>query len=70
MNPSGKPVTGQQQSSEIVTDSHFDIDVRDVLQHQRDKSYGTLGEAFESLFHTYFAIRDDQVVNTTGEDLV
>lgn len=34
--------------------SLFNIDVRDVVQHMKDKSYHSLGEAFESFFHTYF----------------
>ena len=33
--------------------SPFDIDVRDVVQRMKDKSYGSLGEAFEDYFYEF-----------------
>lgn len=52
----------------VQSDATFDMDVRYVLQHQKDKSYGSIGEAFESLFYTNYAIFRDEVVCTVALD--
>ena len=36
----------------------YSIDVREVVEHMRDKCYHDLGEAFESLFYMFFEIND------------
>lgn len=51
-----------------VDESVFLIDVRDVLRRMHEKSYFTLGEAFEDLFHDAFQLNEAETeVQYTGE---
>lgn len=54
-----KAATGQLQT---LSNSHFEIDVRRVRDMQSMKSYFTIGEAFEAVFHDEFVIFAGEVV--------
>ena len=42
--------------------SWFTVDIRDVFQRKIDKSYSTLGEAFEDLLSDFFLDLPEEVV--------
>lgn len=58
-DPMSKTSVGQLQT---LSNSHFEMDVRRVLDMQRMKGYLTVGEAFEAVFYDEFVIFAGEVV--------
>ena len=40
----------------LSSDDGFGIDVRDVVERMKDKHYGSIGEAFDDLFHDCYEV--------------
>lgn len=44
------------------------VDVREVVDHMRDKCYHDLGEAFESIFHMFYEIDESGKVRLLEDE--